>query len=426
MSRLVKRQDFRDAWVLIDRPESGNDNAWHLFCYLRQTQPGVNAYYVLDETSPRNESARCRFGKRIVRFRSYEWKELMARCSVLISSQLTRTIRDHPELKDVIERRSAPWVFAYLSHGVARGDNLKTISWAEIDFRTSATPSEHRQSVSSNHPFGRSEENTALTGLCRWDSLISGPITSDADAPLLILAPTWRHSLVTQIASTGMEMEIRIAEFLQSAWLTHWSRLIELIQEENARNTKRFKVKLLAHPQMRQIAEIWPSLGLPDIDFLLYDDVDFQAILKSASQVVTDYSSIAFDVAVLRKPLVYFHFEGHEDASNGHTEPGYFDYDVDGFGPVVTTANDALREILSAAEREFRQEDRFAARAAEELVLADGLACERTFRAIEAFMRQSRVAEQPSVGRKPGSRRLLGRRYRWNDSAQPIPLRNPT
>ena len=49
--------------------------------------------------------------------------------------------------------------------------------------------------------------------------------------------------------------------------------------------------------------------------------------------MLTDYSSVAFDFAYLRKPIVYAHFDKEAFFSGEHSyTAGYFDYERDGFG----------------------------------------------------------------------------------------------
>jgi len=59
---------------------------------------------------------------------------------------------------------------------------------------------------------------------------------------------------------------------------------------------------------------------------------------------VTDYSSAVFDFVYLEKPVVYC------QTDEIHYNRGYFDYERDGFGPVVHDT-DALVDILVAAMR---------------------------------------------------------------------------
>lgn len=49
--------------------------------------------------------------------------------------------------------------------------------------------------------------------------------------------------------------------------------------------------------------------------------------------MITDYSSVAFDFAYMKKPLIYYHYANdyHFDLNNS-----YFDYENMGFGEIIS------------------------------------------------------------------------------------------
>ena len=67
--------------------------------------------------------------------------------------------------------------------------------------------------------------------------------------------------------------------------------------------------------------------------------------------MVTDYSSVAFDFAYLRKPIVYSQFDKAEFFGGGHSyTEGYFDYVRDGFGEVEETLENVVDRIIEYME----------------------------------------------------------------------------
>jgi len=76
--------------------------------------------------------------------------------------------------------------------------------------------------------------------------------------------------------------------------------------------------------------------------FEIKESCDYQELIKESSLLITDYSSIFFDFAYLKKPVIYTHFDYNEYREN-HVPEGYFNYKNDGFGPIC---NIFLFEIL--------------------------------------------------------------------------------
>ena len=80
-----------------------------------------------------------------------------------------------------------------------------------------------------------------------------------------------------------------------------------------------------------------------------------QGLYARCALLVTDYSSVAFNVAYIDRPVVYFQFDRDEMLGGRHVgRKGYFEYERDGFGPVVTDLHAAELAIVAAIERGSR------------------------------------------------------------------------
>ncbi len=72
--------------------------------------------------------------------------------------------------------------------------------------------------------------------------------------------------------------------------------------------------------------------------------------------IITDYSSIAFDFAYLKKPVIYYHYakDYHFDL-----EESYFDYKTMGFGEVVDNHEELIDLIMEYVENECEMKDQY-------------------------------------------------------------------
>jgi CDP-glycerol glycerophosphotransferase (TagB/SpsB family) len=61
--------------------------------------------------------------------------------------------------------------------------------------------------------------------------------------------------------------------------------------------------------------------------------------------MITDFSSIAVDYAIAGSNIVYFQFDREEYYKNHTAKKGWFDYDLDGFGPVFFNIKDLINYI---------------------------------------------------------------------------------
>ena len=75
--------------------------------------------------------------------------------------------------------------------------------------------------------------------------------------------------------------------------------------------------------------------------------------LSGYSLVVTDYSLLSFDFAYLRRPVIYCRFDAEKlKPGEKKTDPSYFDYEEDGFGPVCGVPDEAAERIIECMDRD--------------------------------------------------------------------------
>ncbi|GMA36362.1 CDP-glycerol glycerophosphotransferase family protein [Demequina litorisediminis] len=120
-----------------------------------------------------------------------------------------------------------------------------------------------------------------------------------------------------------------------------------------------------------------------------FEDGKAQANFVDSAALITDYSSMAFNAAFLRRPVVYFQFDAERFMNGGHTSrPGYFSYESDGFGPVVDEVDEVIASVKAALEEGDEATAEYAARADATFAFRDAGASERVTQAILA-MRQA-------------------------------------
>jgi CDP-glycerol glycerophosphotransferase (TagB/SpsB family) len=73
---------------------------------------------------------------------------------------------------------------------------------------------------------------------------------------------------------------------------------------------------------------------------------DYAKLIAGAMLLVTDYSSVAFDAAQIRLPVVYFQFDKRVFEESHSYTSGYFSYEEDGFGPVASSISEAIDSVI--------------------------------------------------------------------------------
>ena len=231
-----------------------------------------------------------------------------------------------------------------------------------------------------------SDKETRNTGLARFDRLlaVAGSVPED-DRTLVIVAPTWRTGLTGAIDPVTQKRVVDAA-YWTSDYHANWIGLLRSDAVAAAVERRGWRLGFMPHPNMQPIL---PQLDLPSyVEPLSFEGTDVQGLYARCALLVTDYSSVAFNLAYLDRPVVYFQFDRDEMMRGGHMgRQGYFDYQRDGFGPVVDDLAGAERAVVAAIAGGPQPAPPYRARIEATFPVRDGRCCERIVAAVEELSR---------------------------------------
>ncbi|MFC6705557.1 CDP-glycerol glycerophosphotransferase family protein [Flexivirga alba] len=376
---------YTDAWLIMDRVASGHDNGEYLYNYLRAERPKINAWFVIKKDTPEWERL-TNLGFRLIAYRSLEHKIALQKASVVASSQLDVEIVT-PIPNTLYPRKRRPWRFVYLQHGVLQHELSHWFNSKDIDLLTTASVDEQESIVADDTSYKLTSDSVVLTGFPRHDDIVKKAEGHPYDErSVVLIAPTWRHSLFLPKSSFAARRKLR-APFLQTDYGRNWMGLLRhpelkrLVDEEHA------QIIYLPHPNFRGNTA---DVSYPDYVTVIDGAPDIHELMASARVTVTDYSSIFFDAALAKSRVVYFQFDQDAFLNGSHTYlPGYWDYDEHGFGPVATELSDAARLTTEAYDDKASQWPAiYQDRITRTLPLADGKSAERITQLIENKFRR--------------------------------------
>ena len=117
-----------------------------------------------------------------------------------------------------------------------------------------------------------------------------------------------------------------------------------------------------------------------DINLLKPEEITYKQIFAESDLVVTDYSSVVFDFAYLRKPVLYFQADKEEFFGGMHTyDKGYFDYEKDGFGEVAYTVDNLIQLMQQYMQLDCTLKDEYAQRIEDTFPYSDTNNSKRVF-----------------------------------------------
>ena len=380
-SRWARRR-FDDAWLLMDRLHDAEDNGQRLFEYLRAERPEINAWFTVKNGTPAWRALRKRHGRRVVAHGSLRWAALALNARHLLSSHADLPVVAPRELEELGVRPR--WRFTFLQHGVIKDDLSSWLNVKPIDLFVTSTRDEYHSIVDDHNGYVFTTREAILTGLPRFDRLRElGQRVAPEDRNLVLVAPTWRSWLTGDMDIASQLREVA-PQALESDFMRSWLAVLTSPRLHAAAEQHGAVIGFLPHPNLQPLLG---QVALPDsVRPLTFDDNDVQELFARARVLVTDYSSMAFNTAYLDRPVVYFQFDRDRVLGGEHVgSRGYFDYERDGYGPVVLDAEAAVSALVEALDGGLAPEYR--RRIEEAFPDRDGRCCERVTEAVLASTR---------------------------------------
>lgn len=366
---------YQHAWLLMDRNTQADDNAEHLYRYIKKNHSEQEIYFVLEPSSndwPRLAAE----GFNLLAFGSDEHESALRSCTKLISSHIDKYVSNYLGPKMLAGRH-----LIFLQHGVTK-DNLS--GWLNskeaINCLVTTTPDEYHSIVDDGSPYKFSRKDVVLTGFPRHDALLHRQHKTER---LVVIMPTWRKTLVGDATQNGNDRQLT-PEFMQSEFSQHWFGLLHSEGLQTLSQQYNFKIAFYPHALLEPCLA---HIELPKyIEVVDKSTVPIQTVFSRAAMIITDYSSVAFDMAVLDKPCIYYQFDESSFFNGEHSyTKGYFDYRQHGFGPVVTDQQALFIELETMLENDGRPNQEILSRITQTFPLRDGKSCERVYQAICAL-----------------------------------------
>lgn len=367
---LIYKCRHRDLWLICDYELEARDNPYWLFKYIREAHPEQEIVYAIDYDSPDYKRVAC-LGP-TVRYGSLKHWILYLAASKNISSQKGGKPNAAVcyALEVILGVLKNTRIF--LQHGIIK-DDLSYLYYKNTKMRLFVT-SVPREYAFVRDTFGYPEGYVQMPGLARYDNLFPEP----SEEKYILVMPTWRK----WIAHTVTDSVEHAESFAETEFAKAWKHFLTdpFVSELKEKNI-RFVFYL--HRNMQKFASYFEGLS-DNVTVAVWPQYDCQDLMKRCLCMVTDYSSVAMDVAYMRKPVLYYQFD-YEMFRKGHMGLGYYDYHKDGFGPICVDADQLIRELKNTMAREYAMEDIYRKRCDAFFYYHDREYCKRNYELIKAI-----------------------------------------
>ena len=199
-----------------------------------------------------------------------------------------------------------------------------------------------------------------LLGFPRFDNL------QNEKTKTILLMPSWRRYL-------NHENKYTISN---SSYFNTYNSLInnkKLIEKSEEYG---YTIIFRPHPHVYKYVGLFDENESIKID---YERGSYQELFKKGALLITDYSSVAFDFAYLKKPVLYY-----QSTNDYHfnLDESYFDYETMGFGEVCRSEDELVDLIIEYMENDCKMKEKFIQNVEEYFTFTDKNNCMRVHNAI--------------------------------------------
>lgn len=369
-------------FLFNDRLLFGDDNAEQLFKYINENEKefAKRCYFVLDKNS--NSINRIKKVGKVLKYGSFMHKLKFLNCKMVVSSHASYydncfnpfNETEMKMYKDIITKQ-----FVFIQHGVVMNDIHRFVNRCRITADLYITSTYDEYEYLKRKEFMYEDNMIIKTGLPRFDKL------KNEDKKNILIAPTWRENLSTkQYDGNGKK------NFSTSEYYKRYKNLLTNQELKNVLKENGYKIKFLLHPAFTEVKDTFIELQDDLVEILNIKDIQYSKLFNECSMLITDYSSIHFDVATLKKPIIYYQFDKNDFFGN-HYEHGYFNYETDGFGEVIEEEQEVLDKIKRYILNNCEIEEQYREKIEETFIFLDKNNSKRVYEEIVKLAKEKQL-----------------------------------
>ncbi|OOY00053.1 capsular biosynthesis protein [Campylobacter coli] len=360
-----KRLPKTNIWLLMDRDYEADDNAEHLYRYIMRNYPEQKIVFALRKES--SDWGRLKKeGFNLVEFGSFNFERIVKKVSKVISSHADEYLMKYITVGSQ---------FIFIQHGVILNDLSKWLNSKKIDLFITSTKAEYNSIANDYNRYKFGKKEVVLIGLARHDALLKNNKTNTKQ---ILVMPTWRVNIVGVAINSGVRG--LKDDFKESEYFQKWNLLLNSNTLQKLCEKYSYTIVFNPHPN---IIPYLKDFNIPSYVKIANKNESLQELFCNSSLMITDYSSVAFEMAYLNKPVIYYQFD-KDEFFNSHTlQKGYFDYKKNGFGSVVENEENLLKELENLLQKDCKVFDIYKDNIDSTFVFKDGKCCERNYKAIK-------------------------------------------
>lgn len=315
------------------------DNGYYFFKYCMENgeekRQKNHIYYVISKDAPDREKL-LPYKDHVVDFMSIRHMIYMQAAELLISTDTRNHLYAMRQRGSILKRYLRKKKLVFLQHGVTA---LKKVDFFYGKGKSGScnlfvVTSDFEKKIVEDY-FGYAPDEIVNSGFARWDVLED---KSEGLREILIM-PTWRSWLENAT----------LEEFKQSDYFQNYMELLNSRRFHEFLEKNDLCANFYLHSKFREFMQDF-SVESQRIRLIAFGEEPANELMMRCKMLVTDYSSVCWDVFYLDKPVVFFQFDRdkYEEAHGS-----YLDMDTELFGDDADNVEKLLDYMEECAENNF-------------------------------------------------------------------------
>ena len=315
------------------------DNGYYFFKYCmdheEEKRQKNHIYYVITKDAPDRKKLDA-YQSHLVDFMSIRHMIYMIAAELLVSTDTRNHLYAMRQRGSILKRylRKKPLVF--LQHGVTA---LKKVDFFYGKGKSGScnlfvVTSDFEKKIVEDY-FGYAEDEIVNSGFARWDVLED---KSEGLREILIM-PTWRAWLEN----------VTLEEFKESDYFHNYMALLNSPRFHSFLEKNDLLANFYLHSKFREFIQDF-SVESDRIRLIVFGEEPANELMMRCKMLVTDYSSVCWDVFYLDKPVVFFQFD-RDKYMEAHGS--YLDMDRELFGDCAQDVDGLLTYMERCADDHF-------------------------------------------------------------------------
>lgn len=342
---MGKYYSRKNIWLVFEKfCSAAQDNGYYFFKYCMDNLPDKekeNIYFVIDKNAKDNANLEP-YKDHVIPFMSFRHMLYCIAAKVYVGSDSRKHLYVWRPKPNLVSGRMRRKPIHFLQHGVTALKKVDGIFGANGSSPMThiTTTSDYEQRIMDEY-FGYSPANAPVVGFTRWDVLED---KSSPDEKIILVMPTWRAWLEEKTDE----------DFLASDYFRNYMEMLQDKSLDKCLKDNDVRLIFFIHPKFKDFLSKFSSES-ENIELVQFGSRPLNEIMMKCSMLITDYSSVCWDVYYMGKPVVFYQFDYDMYMEN---HGSYLDMEHDLFGERYTELADVIESIRRNIADGFAESER--------------------------------------------------------------------